>query len=383
MPVTPSHGENASFQPTAVDALLPVFRRLRMVLGGSLLAAGIAYAVTYAIAPTFTARTSFLPPQQQQSTAASALSSLGALAGLTGGGMPKTPADQYVALLQSTTLTDRIIDQFKLQEVYDEKYRVDTRRQLDRHVRVAVGKKDGIIVVEVDDKDPQRAADMANRHVAELRRLNDELALSEAKQRRVFFEGKLRETRDKLTEAQQALEASGIGVGSLKAEPKAAAEGYAKLRAELTSAEVRLQTLRRTLAENSPEVQQQAATVSALRGQLAQLEQAASSDQRNSDYVGKYREFKYQEAVFELLARQYEGARLDEAREGALIQVIDRANPPEKKSKPQRVVTALIAFVAALFLLSVYAIVRDSIRDAERLGNRSPWFRLRTALNKD
>jgi uncharacterized protein involved in exopolysaccharide biosynthesis len=203
---------------------------------------------------------------------------------------------------------------------------------------------------------------MANAYVEELRRLTSTLAVSEAQQRRLFFEKELKEARDQLARAQQDLQASGFNVGALRAEPKAAAESYARLKAEITAAEVRTQVLRGSLADSSPEVQRQLAQLSALRGQLARLEQAADASV-GPDYLTKYREFKYRETLFELFARQYEIARVDESREGALIQVVDLAVPPEYKSKPKRALIAVAATLLSLLLLGVFILVRHSWRE--------------------
>jgi uncharacterized protein involved in exopolysaccharide biosynthesis len=345
-----------------LDIALPLAEHWKLLLIGPLLAGLLALGVTYLMKPIFTSRTVFLPPQQQQSAAAAAMAQLGALSGLIGGAAGlKSPADQYVALLQSTTVADRLVDEFKLMQVYDTKYRFEARKELAANSRIALGRKDGLITVEVEDTDPQRAAAIANRYVDELRRMTSQLALTEAQQRRMFFEEQLKKTRDDLTRAQTALEASGFSAGALRAEPKAAAEGYARLRAEATAAEVRVQTLRRNLAENTPEVQQALATLAALRSQLARTEAPADSN-GGPDYVGKFREFKYQEALFELFSRQYELARLDESREGALIQVVDVAQPAEWKSKPKRTLIALVATLLAGVLLAVALIVRYSWR---------------------
>jgi uncharacterized protein involved in exopolysaccharide biosynthesis len=341
-----------------LDLLLPLAAHAKILIAGTLTAGLAALAATYVVRPTYTARTAILPPQQQQSTAAAALASLGALAGLVGSSASiKSPADQYVALMRSTTVADRLVDRFRLQAVYDVQYRIDARKELADNVRVSVGKKDGMITLEVDDTDPRRAAEMANVHVEELRRLTDQLALSEAQQRRKFFEVQLHQTRERLTQAQQALQASGFTAGALRAEPKAAAEEYARLKAEATAVEVRLQTLRRGLAEDTPEVQQQRATLAALRSQLARAE-LATDTRDGPDYVGRYREFKYQETLFELFAKQYELARVDESREGALIQVVDPATPPEKRSSPKRTLTAMVAAFVGLLGLSAAIVVR-------------------------
>lgn len=171
----------------------------------------------------------------------------------------------------------------------------------------------------------------------------------------------MQQSRDRLARAQQALQSSGFDGAALRAEPKAAADGYAKLRAEVTAAEVRLQVSRTNLAETTPEVRQQQATLSALRSQLAALEKSNAVPE-GPDYIGRYREFKYQEALFELNARQFEVARVDESREGALIQVVDRATPPERKSKPRRSLLALGGSAVTLVVLSFWILARANSR---------------------
>jgi uncharacterized protein involved in exopolysaccharide biosynthesis len=368
-----------------LDLAVPLIRHWMLLTIVPVLAGAIALGITYLIPPTFTATTTFLPPQQQQGSAASALASLGALAGLPGvAGSIRTPGDQYVSLLQSVSVTDKLIDKFKLIEVYELKYRFEARKELSRNVRISLGKKDGLLTVEVDDLDPKRAAEMANQHVEELRRVTSELALTEAQQRRVFFETQLKQTRDRLTAAQQAVEGSGFNAGALRAEPKAAAEGYARLKAELTAAEVRLQGIRRGLSDNTPEVQQQLAMVNALRGQLAKLETVATDDAAaNTGYIGKYREFKYQETLFELFSRQFELARLDESREGGLIQVVDAAQVPEWKSKPKRgVISIITVVVSALVLLAAVVLSHLWQRAAVAPATREKVERVRQAMGR-
>ncbi|MDH4290168.1 MAG: Wzz/FepE/Etk N-terminal domain-containing protein [Aquincola sp.] len=364
-----------------LDLALPLAQHWKLLVAGPLLAGLIALGITFLIPKTYTSRTVFVPPQQQQSVAASAVAQLGALSGLVGAAAGiKSPADQYVALLQSATVADRLIDEFKLMKVYDEEFRFKAREKLSKNVRVSLGKKDGLITIEVDDEDPQRAADIANRHVEELRRLTSQLALTEAQQRRAFFEAQLTQTRDRLTQAQQALQASGFSQGALKADAKAAAEGYARLRAEATAAEVRLQTLRRNLADTTPEVQQAQSTLGALRAQLGKLEESTDLS-AGPDYVSKFREFKYQETLFDLFARQYELAKLDESREGALIQVVDVAKPAEWKSKPKRALIAIAVTLSAFMLLVLYAFVRSAWRKAsQQPETASKMERLRATL---
>lgn len=357
-----------------LDLALVVAENLRLLIIGPLVVGLSALGISYAIAPTFTARTVVLPPQQQQSSAAAALQSLGALAGLAGGAAGiKSPADQYVALMQSTTVEDRLIERFKLMEVYEAKFKADARKALELNSRISIGKKDGLLTVEVDDRDPQRAADIANAYIEELRSLTSNLAMTEAQQRRAFFEKQLAETKAKLAAAQRALQAAGINEGAIRAEPRAAAEAHAKLQAEITAGEVRVQTMRGYLAETAPEFKQAQSQLAALRVQLARRE-AVNVSSAQGDYVDRFREFKYQEILFDLLARQYEVARLDESREGALIQVVDVATAPERKSKPKRSVMAVLATLAAGFALLVWVFIRHGWRNArqdEQTGNKT------------
>jgi uncharacterized protein involved in exopolysaccharide biosynthesis len=339
----------------------PVRRHWRRLMTVAVLCGALGAAASYLITPTFVSTTTFLPPQQQQSVAASALSSLGALAGL-GGGAVKSPADEYTALMQSVTVSDRIIDRFKLMQVYDKKFRRDARKRLAENVQMIIGKKDGMINVSVEDADPARAAAMANQYVEELRRMTSVLAISEAQQRRLFFEKQMTDVKSRLIAAQAALQASGFNAGALKAEPRSAADEYARLRAEMTAADVKLQTLRHSLTESTPEVQQQAATLQALRNQVAQLEQSTMSNSSSPDYVTKYREFKYQEMLFELMAKQYEAARADESREGALIQVVDTAQPAELKTNPKRSLIAIGCAILGSLLYAGWLMTRNRAR---------------------
>jgi capsular polysaccharide biosynthesis protein len=345
--------------------------RLKLLVLAPLSAGLLSLGITsFLIDPTFTASTTFLPPQQAQSSAASALASLGALGGLAGGAAGiSSPGERYIALMQSVTVSDRLVDQFKLMDVYASKFRVDARKTLADHVRISLGKKDGLITVEVDDKSPQRAADMANRYVDELRRVTGTLAVTEAQQRRVFFEQQLKLGRDRLVQAQQALQTSGFNLSALKAEPKAAAEGYARIKADITGAEIRLQALRGTLTDSSSEVRQQQVALSAMREQLLKVE-AATQVSGGPDYVSRYRDFKYQEALFEVYARQFELARVDESREGALIQVIDAAMPPEAKSGPKRGLIGIVTTAAFAGLLSMWVLLR-ALMPARPLPRRS------------
>lgn len=322
----------------------------KSIVASGLICAGLGAVVAFLLPPLYTARTVILPPQQQNSMTASALGSLSALAGL-GGSAVKNPTDQYISFMLSTTVEDRLIAQFNLRELYEEKYLSDTRKKLEGNVNITAGKKDGLITIEVDDKDPQRASAMANAFVDGLRFMTNRLAVTEAQQRRLFFEGKLKEAQQNLTQAQLSLQGTGYNPDALKAEPSATAESYARLRAEVTLSEAKLQSLLHTLTPSAPEVKQAQAALGTLQAEMLRMEKTNSTASGSgADYISKVREFKYQETLFELFSKQYEIARVDESREGAFVQVVDEATPPDRKSKPKRALIIAGAMLAGVLI---------------------------------
>ncbi len=351
-----------------LDLLQTIVDNLRLLILGPLLVGLAALGISFAIAPTYTATVKFLPPQQQQSAAASMLASLGGLGGLAGAATGlKNPADQYLAFMKSNSVQDALIERFKLQERYETKFKVDTRTALTGSTRATSG-KDGLITVEIDDKDPKFAADLANAHVDELQKLLGKLAVTEAQQRRMFFEKQLGQVKDKMIAAEQALRATGVSGSALKSNPTAAVAGVAALQAQVTAQEVKVGAMRGYLAETAPDFKQAMNELASLRAQLAKQEKDQPAATGQGDYVAKFREFKYQETLFELFAKQFEMAKVDESREGAVIQVLDAAQPPEKKSKPKKALIAIIATLASGFALLLFVFIRQALRNASQDG---------------
>jgi tyrosine-protein kinase Etk/Wzc len=352
------------------DLLLTLAESARLIAVGALLLGVTALGIAFLIPPTFTATTRLLPPQQQQGMAAMVASQLGALSGLAGaaGVNIKNPADMYIALLKSRTVGDRIIDRFNLMGIYNVKYRDDARDILSGRLRASTG-KDGLIALEIDDRDPARAAELANAYVEELSRLTGSLAITEAQQRRLFFEKQLQQAQENLKKAEAALAEVGAGENLLKSAPQAVVEGIARLKAQLTSQEIRIATMRSYLTETSPELQLAQRELASLRTQLAQTERNKPTSGNGTDYLNRFRDFKYQETLFELMAKQYEVARLDEAREGAVIQVVDKALPPERKSRPRRGLIAVAATLLSAVAMATFVLLRDSVRRAQQDPN--------------
>jgi tyrosine-protein kinase Etk/Wzc len=347
-----------------LDLLQVIVDNLRLLVLGPLFCGLAALGISFAIPPTFTAKTQFLPPQQQQSSAASMLASLGALGGLAGAATGlKSPTDQYIAFMKSVTVQDALIERFKLIEKYEAKLKTDARMALTGSVRIASG-KDGLISVEVDDKDPKFAAELANAHVEELRNLLGRLAVTEAQQRRMFFEKQLQITKENFTKADLALKSSGINSSVLKSNPASAVEAVARLKAGISVQEVKLGSMRNYLTESSPDFKQALSELASLKSQLTKAEKEEPASKDASDYVARYRDFKYQETMFELFAKQFELAKVDESREGAVIQVLDIAEPPERKAKPKKAMIAITATLASGFVLLLFIFIRSTLKSA-------------------
>ena len=352
-----------------LDLLQTIVDNLRLLIIGPLVVGLAALGYSFSIPPTFTATVKFLPPQQQQSAAASMLASLGGLGGLAGAAAGlKNPADQNLAFMKSNSVQDELIERFKLQERYQTQFKADTRAALTGSTRATSG-KDGLITVEIDDKDPKFAAELANAHVDELQKLLVRLAVTEAQQRRAFFEKQLIQVKEKFTEAEQALRATGVSSSVLKSNPTSALAAVSGLKAQVTAQEVKLGAMRGYLAETAPDFKQAMTELANLRAQLAKQEKDEPADTAGQgDYVAKFREFKYQETLFELFARQFEMAKVDESREGAVIQVLDAAQPPERKIKPKKALIAIIATLAAGFALLLFVFIRQALRNASQDG---------------
>lgn len=270
-----------------------------------------------------------------------------------------------MALVQSRSVEDALINKYRLIERYEVKYRQDARMALEKSAVVSTG-KDGLITIDVTDHNPAFAAELANAYVEELQKLLARLAVTEAQQRRVFFERQLISAKDGLAKAEQTLKVSGINSSTLKATPQAAVEGLARLKASITAQEIKIASMRGYLTPNAPEFRQAQTELGAMRNEMSIAEKEEPVNAGGSDYIAKFRDYKYHETLFDLFAKQYEIARVDESREGAVIQIVDIAIPPERKAGPKRLVIGLVAALITGFLILVVSYVRVGFENASR-----------------
>ncbi len=357
-----------------IDLLTWIGESKRFIGLTALVAALAAIAVSLLLPPIYTARTSLLPPgAQQQSGSAAALASLGALGGLAGGIAGKSPDELYVALLKSDSVIRKLDERYKLRDRYELKNFEQLRKVFPNYVRVSSDKKSGVINVEVDDRDAQFAAELANAHVPQTNELLDRLAVSEAQQRRAFFTKQLGDTKENLIKAEQQLrrvqERSGVIVLDKQAE--ALISSVAQLRAQIAEREVQLKVLRTSATAANPDVIRLNSQLAAMRGELARLESnnggrpgstvdlaVGKLPEAGIEYVRARRELRIQEMLLESMIRQLEVAKLDEAKEGSSLQAIDAAQPPDYKSKPSRALIVLGSTLLALLASTIWVILR-------------------------
>jgi uncharacterized protein involved in exopolysaccharide biosynthesis len=351
-----------------LDSLIALLSRRKLIFRTTVIVAVLMVIVVLLLPNKYTAETVVLPPQQNSSLSSTMLGQFagnGALASLAGAGLGiKNPGDMYAALFRTHGVEDAIIQKFGLMKRYHDKKMVDARRDFEDHSTVVLGVKDGLIRVTVTDWDPKLAADIANAYVDQFRDLSQHLAITEASQRRLFFQQQLFEANDNLTRAEEALRNTEQTTGLLEINSQARSliESAAQLRGQIAATQVELKAMQTYATPDNPQVVTAQEQLAALKAQLAQLagsSKNASSDiivpkgnipQAGMEYLRKLRDVKYYETIDELIAKQFELAKLDEAREGAIVQVADVATPPDKKSSPHRlIIVILMTFLAFSF----------------------------------
>lgn len=346
-----------------LDLIHTLLSNWSLLVLGPMLVGLLSVGVAFMLPPTYVATTKFLPPQQQQSAASAMLQSLGGLGSLAGAtaGL-KNPADQYIALLRTRAVQDVLVDRFKLLERYQLDFKDDAVKALDASVAITSA-KDGIITVQVSDVDPVVAAKIANAYVEVLGQLLDRLSMTEAQQRRKFFEKQLLETKSNLAKAELALRATGVSELTMKVSPASAIAAVAQLQAQITAQEVRVLSMKSYMTPSAPQLKIAQTELDALRAESARLAKPGdSSAVDDAGYVAKYRDMKYYETLFELFAKQFELAKVDESRDGAMIQVVDTAQVPQRKSAPRKLYYLVGGGALSEIILLIFVFARQAIR---------------------
>ncbi|MBV5302744.1 MAG: lipopolysaccharide biosynthesis protein [Chlorobium sp.] len=352
-----------------LDLAITLAKHKKLILGAPLLAAVVAAVFTLFSPNIYTADTQIMPPQQQ-SSASAMLSQLGALSGMAGGGI-KNPNDVYIAMLKSRTLQDNMIRRFRLQSVYQTKTPASTRGALNGATKITSG-KDGLITVQVDDQNPKRAALLANGYIDALQQMTQVFAVTEASQRRLFFEKQLQQAKQTLSDAEVGLKQlqEKTGIIQLDSQAQQIIGTAAGLKGQIAMKEVDLGAMRTFATGNNPDYIRTQQVLAGLREQLAKVETGGVTTskvpEKSLEYIRKVRDLKYAETIYEMLAKQFEMAKIDEAKESSVIQVLDKAVVPEQKSKPKRSMTVLLAALATGFLAILWAFIAEALQNAKK-----------------
>jgi tyrosine-protein kinase Etk/Wzc len=394
----PQKGEAGDAREHEVDLLqlgTVVLSHKVVILKFALVSALLTVVVLLFMKPTYTAVASFLPPNSMSSTSSTLIGQLGSLSNAGGalGGL-KDPTQIYVGLLSSRTIADDLIRQFNLAKVYGTQRPSQTEKALASHTEITSG-KDTIITVSVKDHDPKRAADLANAYLDELHQQNDRIALTEAGQKRLFFQRQLEQEKNALAEAEVNLTRSQEQTGLILpgGQTRLQIETIAQTQADIASREIQLAAVSQAATAQNPDVVRIRSEIGALKAQLSKLENSGSPARAGNvqiatskvpevtlSYVRQAREVKYHEALYELLLRQYESAKLDESRSAPLMQVVDYAVVPDSKSGPPRTLFSAIALVLGGFVGLAWVLAKHALNImSQDSGNRIRLDALRAA----
>ena len=369
-----SEAPSDGYEVSLIDVLTQLAYRKWLIakVTGIAVLAGVFFALVQPV--RYTATTKIMPPQQTQSAASMMMSQLassggGSLAAMAGGGLGlKNPNDIYVGLLTSRPIADAIIQKFSLAEVYHAKDMTAARQGLAGNT-VVTSEKNGFISVSVTDNDKKRVAEMANAYTDELRILTKSLAVTEASQRRLFYEEQLKQAKEALVAAELAFQQvqQQKGLVQLDAQAKAMIESLAVLRAQVAAKQVEVQALRSYSTEQNPDVQLAERELTSLQAEESRLEQSnhapgiaglglGNVPAAGLEYLRAAHELQYQQALFDMLMKQYDAAKLDESKDAAIIQVVEPAIEPDHKSSPKRALIVLVSTFLGFFAGCILAL---------------------------
>jgi uncharacterized protein involved in exopolysaccharide biosynthesis len=342
----------------------------RAVLFGFLASTALAFIIP--VRYESTAR--LMPPDTSQSAGLAAAAALSGGSGWLGGIASemlslKSTSEIFVGILSSRTVQDKLIQQFDLRKLYWDRRMEDARSHLADHTRISLDRKSQIISITVTDRDPKRAAAMADAYVAELNRLVAQLSTSSARRERIFLEERLQSVTKELEAAEKEFSqfASKNTAIDVKEQGKAMVEAAATLQGQLIAAQSEYEGLRQIYMDNNVRVRSVKARIDELQHQLEKLggkgESATSISGQPGDslypsirklpllgvtFADLYRRTKIQEEVLETLTKEYELAKVQEAKEIPTVKVLDTANVPGKKSFPPRLLIIFLGTALAI-----------------------------------
>src|SRR5271156_325907 len=269
--------EKIDEEVSVLDLLIVLAQRKRLILLTTAAFAIFAVVISLILPQRYTATVTLLPPQQNStmgSMLASQVGGMGGMAALAGAGLGiKNPNDMFVALFKSRTVEDAMVQHFGLMQEYHIRYLSDARKVFESNVTVDGNGKDGLIHIFIEDPNPRRAADLANGYVDQFRSLSQHLAITEASQRRLFFEQRLEQAKNNLADAEEALKKTELSTGVIQLDSQARAliEAASTLRAQIAAREVQIQGMQTYATGENSDVVQAQRELESMRAQLAKL----------------------------------------------------------------------------------------------------------------
>jgi uncharacterized protein involved in exopolysaccharide biosynthesis len=358
-----------------LSILIVLAKRKRLIMKVVACGAFLGLAVVLLLPRKFAATAQIMPSQQSQSITAFMLGQLGPLAATAGRDLGlRNPSDLYIAMLHSRTMADALISRFSLMQVYGKSRIEDARERLDEVSEISAD-RESVISIVVDDRDPQRAADIANAYVEQLQKVTQTLRVTEAARRRLFYEQEVQKANGELAFAEQALRQvqETTGVIQLDSQSKAMIEGLVTLRAKVMTQEAQVQSMRVFATEENPDLVRAERELKAMKSEYAGLERGKGRSSifdvtlekvpsAGVEYLRRLRELKYRESLLEILNKQYEIAHIDEGKDAATIQVLDPAVRPgvEVRTWPFRLVIGQVIVYFSLLLAVVLAFLAES-----------------------
>lgn len=358
-----------------IDLLLVLARHRLLAFGLPLLCAALAVVVAVNMKDVYSASAQVVPVQASQSNNAAAI--LGQLnLGSFGSALNNRNAEFFTRIMRSRKVGERMVQRFDLIKRYEVESASQALGVLARKMDFAVDAKSGVLTITVDDWNPVTSADMTNFLVQQLVDVTREITVSEATQRRVYFERQLAAAQERQRAAEAELKAyqTRTGVYGLDHAASNTLAMIAKLEAEIAAKNIQLRVMRTTMTDDNPQMLGALEQLKGLRAQLATLK-SRGGDVDNSvgrlneisgEYSRLWRELKYQESVIDILVKQFELAKLDEGRDMPSVQVLDYAVVPERHDKPRRKLMVIAALMGGGLLGFLLAFVAEAFDRARR-----------------
>lgn len=371
------------------DLMISLAERKCIILCFTFVFAILALIISLLLPSEYTAKIIIMPPQQNSSMSSTLMSQLGGVAQLAGGSLGiKNPNDMYIAMLKSQSVELAMVQKFGLMQEYHSRLVIDACNELEHHTKIEGSGKDGLIHLSITDKDPNRSAELANGYIDEYRNYSQHFAITEAAQRRLFFQQQLEQAKNHLGESEDALKETEqkTGVIEVNSQSRALIEMASSLRAKIAAQEIQIQGMQSYETNQNAQLQKAQQELARMRSELAKLGSSEdSTDDLNItrgkitdaglEYMRKLRDVKYNETIFNIIAKQFEMAKLDEAKEGSLIQIVDPARVPEKRSSPKRglivLISTLVGFLAGIFV----AFLQTGMQKSPELSSQWSMFK--------